>query len=208
MRSYDELDNGNSPQETPAVLLGDKCQTKCRFCLGKSLKTQKCHWPLLMKNHVCCGSRVRSDSGSKFSQRSRVCSQLADSQGLGYTVGISGPSTNGTWMDTCLPQRSSWSTSHWGGETWEQLCQSYSSGGSLMEKAKRNKEVTREEGPEGWLLVGSHLGKRMISLFSKVFWLQSEFKNSYDLKFLCFPILSFINEHIINMFLDQKKREK
>lgn len=107
MRSYGEFDNGNSPRKTLAVLLGDKCQTKYRLFLGKSLKTQKCHWPFLMKNHVCCGIQVRSDSGCKFSQKSRVGSQLADSQSLGYTVGISGPSTNGTWMDTYLPQRSS-----------------------------------------------------------------------------------------------------
>lgn len=45
-----------------------------------------------------------------------------------------------------------------------------------MEKARRNKEATREEDPEGCLLVGSHLGKIMSSLVSKASWLESEFK--------------------------------
>lgn len=72
-----------------------------------------------------------------------------------------------------------------------------------MEKARRNKETTIEEDSEGWLT--SHTSKILSPLVSQEFWKQSKFKNSCDLKFLCFFIQSFMNEHIINLFLDQKK---
>ena len=75
-----------------------------------------------------------------------------------------------------------------------------------MEKAGRNKEATSEKDSEGCLT--SHTSKILSSLVSKGFWKQSKFKNSYNLKFLCFLRPSFMNEHIINLFLDQKRRGK
>lgn len=75
-----------------------------------------------------------------------------------------------------------------------------------MENARRNKEATSEEDSEGCLT--SHTSKILSSLVSKGFWKQSKFKNSYNLKFLCFLRPSFMNEHIINLFLDQKRRGK